>query len=153
DRFRVLTLAGHPGAVGCAVYSPDGKHIATGSRDYLKDTRLIKVWDAVTGKEVLSLERPGRRIPTLAWSPDSKRLVAGNEEPIIRVWDVETGKEVLTLEVHTNFVQPVAWSPDGKLIATGSGDGTVRLWDAVTGKERAVLRDQNQGPINCVAFS
>jgi len=41
------TLKGHSGSVLSAAYSPDGKHIVTGSAD-----KTVKVWDSQTGKEV-----------------------------------------------------------------------------------------------------
>jgi WD40 repeat protein len=43
----VCTLTGHSGWVESVAYSPDGKHIVSGSRD-----QTVKVWDAATGKEV-----------------------------------------------------------------------------------------------------
>ena len=41
------TLTGHSGDVTSVAYSPDGKHIVSGSRD---DT--VKIWDAQSGEEV-----------------------------------------------------------------------------------------------------
>ena len=41
------TLTGHSRLVTSVTYSPDGKHIASGSRD-----KTVKVWDAATGEEV-----------------------------------------------------------------------------------------------------
>ena len=41
------TLTGHSRAVYSAAYSPDGKHIVSGSYD-----STVKVWNAATGKEV-----------------------------------------------------------------------------------------------------
>jgi len=41
------TLTGHSNWVTSVAYSPDGKHIVSGS-----DDRTVKVWDAQTGKEV-----------------------------------------------------------------------------------------------------
>ena len=51
------TLTGHSRDVYSVAYSPDGKHIVTGSRD-----RTVKVWDSQTGKEVnvLFCHRPYR---------------------------------------------------------------------------------------------
>jgi len=41
------TLTGHSKTVASVAYSPDGKHIISGSFD-----RTVKVWNAATGKEV-----------------------------------------------------------------------------------------------------
>ena len=41
------TLTGHSMGVRPVAYSPDGKHIVSGSLD-----QTVKVWDAATGKEV-----------------------------------------------------------------------------------------------------
>ena len=47
-RFPGLwTLTGHSNRVTSVAYSPDGKHIASGSWD-----RTVKIWGARTGKEV-----------------------------------------------------------------------------------------------------
>ena len=49
------TLTGHSNYVTSVAYSPDGKHIVTGSED-----STVKVWDSQTGKEVsvLLCDRP-----------------------------------------------------------------------------------------------
>ena len=41
------TLTGHSDWVRSVAYSPDGKHIVSGS-----DDKTVKVWDSQTGKEV-----------------------------------------------------------------------------------------------------
>jgi len=41
------TLTGHSGDVNSVAYSPDGKHVLSGS-----DDKTVKIWDAQTGKEV-----------------------------------------------------------------------------------------------------
>ena len=47
-RFPGLcTLTGHSEGVFSVAYSPDGKHIVSGSEDF-----TVKVWDSQTGKEV-----------------------------------------------------------------------------------------------------
>ena len=53
----VCTLTGHSDYVRSVAYSPDGKHIVSGS-----DDRTVKVWDSQTGKEVnvLFCHRPYR---------------------------------------------------------------------------------------------
>ena len=41
------TLTGHSDWVRSVAYSPDGKHIVSGSKD-----KTVKIWDAATGQEV-----------------------------------------------------------------------------------------------------
>jgi WD40 repeat protein len=41
------TLRGHSSEVTSVAYSPDGKHIVSGSWD-----KTVKIWDAATGEKV-----------------------------------------------------------------------------------------------------
>ena len=49
------TLTGHSDLVRSVAYSPDGKHIVSGS-----DDKTVKIWDSSTGKvvRVLVCHRP-----------------------------------------------------------------------------------------------
>ncbi len=48
-----------------------------------------KVWDAATGKELLSLA--GRRgiVFSVAWSPDGKRLATGSVDKTVQVYAMD----------------------------------------------------------------
>jgi len=129
----LLTLSGgHTLSLVAAEYSPDGTRIATGGQD-----GIAKIWDAATGKELLTLQDtgPGNAVNGLAYSPDGTRVATANDDGTVKVWDTATGREVMTLTGHSNFVISVAFSPDGTRVAASSGDGTVIMWDAMTGKE------------------
>ena len=54
-------------------FSPDGKRIVTGSGD-----QTVKVWDADTGQEVLTLKGHTAQVTSVAFSPDGKRIVSGS---------------------------------------------------------------------------
>ena len=123
---EIQIFSGHADGVSAVAWSPDGKRIATGSDDG------VRVWDAVTGEELLSLER-GRGARSVAWSPDGKRIATGSDNGVW-VWDAVTGKELLSLECSRG-VKSVSWSPDGRRIVTSSTFDDLRVWDAVTGKE------------------
>ena len=68
---------------------------------------IVKVWDAQTGQESLTLKGHTGWVSSVAFSPDGKRLVSGSLDKTVKVWDAQTGQEILTLKGHTGPV--AAW--------------------------------------------
>ena len=128
---EIQIFSGRVDYVTAVAWSPDGKRIATGADDG------VRVLDAVTGVELLSLKR-SRLVWSVAWSPDGSRIATGSFGDV-RVWDAVTGKELLSLG-YGHLVESVAWSPDSRRIAAGYGVGDVRVLDAVTGVELLSLK-------------
>ena len=111
-------------------YSPNGRHIISGSEDC-----TIRIWDAETGAAVGNpLKGHTIAVQSVTYSPDGHHIISGSLDCTIRIWDAETGAAVLNpLEGHIDMVQSVAYSPDGRHIISGSSDRTIRIWDAETG--------------------
>jgi WD40 repeat protein/uncharacterized protein YjbI with pentapeptide repeats/Mrp family chromosome partitioning ATPase len=131
----------------CAAFSPDGQRIATGASD-----KTARIWDAATGKTILSLEGHEASVRSVAFSPDGQRITTGSSDKTARIWDAATGKTILSLEGHEASVRSVAFSPDGQRVATGASDKTARIWDAASGKLILSL-DGHKDAVSSVAFS
>src|SRR5436305_1707123 len=81
NRFR------HGGPVQVVAYSSDGKLLASTASD-----RVIRVWNAQTGKLIAQTEATPSVATALRFSPDNK-LIAYNDFPNdARAWDPSTCK-------------------------------------------------------------
>lgn len=87
--------------------------------------------DAVSAPEGLTLrstiEFDGRRIRSVAWHPDGRRLAVGYWDGRIIVWDAESATRLWERQAHRDIVHAVAWAPGGSLLASSSKDGTLQL--------------------------
>jgi RNA polymerase sigma factor (sigma-70 family) len=140
---------GHSTMVSSLAFSPDGKTVASGG-----DDTVIRLWNAITGKALLSTGPAHRfEVSTLAFAPDGRTLAsAGSQDHTLRLWDVATGKEKHPFAGHQHQVFSVAFSPDDKTVATAGWDASIRFWNAATGKQlRRLMEDQPAFP--SVVFS
>jgi WD40 repeat protein len=152
-----LVLAGHSDFIAGIVFSHDGKSVATASGD-----RCVKVWDAVTGKNTLTLQPHNVWVFAVLFSADDSQLVTGDiarvggtEDKFIgelKWWDSRTGKLIRTQHGHENGVLTLAYNPVRKQIASGSVDGSIIVWDPKTDK---VLRhiQGHRGDVFDLSFS
>jgi serine/threonine protein kinase/sugar lactone lactonase YvrE len=148
------TLRGHSVSVNCVCFSRDGRHLASASRD-----GTVKVWDAATGREVLSFNEH-TDVWSVSFSPDGGRLASasgafdpGKSVPgRVKVWDAARQQMVLSFTGHTNGVTSVCFSPDGQRLASASRDHTVKVWDAATGRELLSLQGHTD-PVTGLCFS
>ena len=89
----------------------------------------VQVWNANSGKVILTYRGHSSRVSSVAWSPNSTQIVSGSDDSTAQVWDAATGNTIFTYRGHSGEVN-VAWSPDGKHIASAGGDRTVQVWQA-----------------------
>jgi WD40 repeat protein len=141
------TFTGHEKSVTSVAFSPDGRHILSGSRDH-----TLKLWDVETGKLVRSWEGGQGPIYTVAFSPDGRQALSGGFEPVLRLWDVAYGTLVRSWEGMQGPTYSVAFSPDGRQALSGGYDKSVWLWDLAGGKEGRAW-SSHQEPVASVAFS
>lgn len=120
----------HHGAVCAVAFSPDGKQLASGSRDGLLVVRSVP-----DGRTFLALPKPGTprggaEIPlmaaVMARSADAAKFLlaagVGPDELRMRARPSKLGE-----------ITSLAWSPDGTLLATAGLGSYVRLWSVPAG--------------------
>ena len=144
------TFEGHKGAVWGAALNAPATRAATASGDF-----SAKVWDALTGDELLDLKH--RHIVRCCdWSPDSSTLVTGGKEAKLRLFDLhqpESDPAMLLGHESGKAIKVVRYLPDpsGKMLLSGGDDNTLRLWDVRTQAEAKQLAFS--GTVNSVELS
>ncbi|MGE0023758.1 MAG: hypothetical protein AB7S70_09035, partial [Hyphomicrobium sp.] len=149
----LATIAGHKTFVRSAVFSPDGRMIATAA-----DDAVAKVWEVTAQREVASSDAtpgqsqgPGVESKELArfeghmgavWSAtfsrDGKQLVTSSADFTARVWRVESGETLPKLSHPSASLWTIAFSKDGTKVVTSGSDGKARIWDSET---RTLVRE------------
>jgi hypothetical protein len=138
-------LTGHTWGVRSVSFSPDGRLLASSSRD-----NTVRLWTVET-RAALGKALTGHMdyVTSVSFSPDGRLLASSSDDGTVRLWTVETGAALgEALTEHTGDVTSVSFSPDGRLLASSSRDNTVRLWtvetraalgEALTGHRDSVL--------------
>ncbi|HEX6817183.1 MAG TPA: WD40 repeat domain-containing protein [Ktedonobacterales bacterium] len=134
---KLLTYSGHAAPVWSVAWSPDGTKIASGTgsagtKGPNRTGNSVKVWDATTGKTLLTYtgHGGGHQVYALAWLSDTQ-IASGGDDGAIRVWDATTGHTALIYTGHTDVIWQIAWSPRSQEIASTSQDGTAQVWRPV----------------------
>ena len=121
-----ITCQGHSLILSSVCFSPDGRHVASGSWD-----NTIRVWNSQNGLPALEpLEGHSSAVFSVRYSHDGTRIVSGSGDRTVCIWDSSNGSLLFTLEGHSSSVFSVACSHNGLHIISGDDEGTVRAWDA-----------------------
>jgi hypothetical protein len=136
--------------------SPDARLLAARLKQALRpperseqqrEAEGIRVWEAATGKEVVTL--PTGPVDFLSLTPDTRKIITVDGRSL-RIWDLATGKELHRRDfpeefaASFQFVRGLYLSPDGRRATTALADGTLLVWE-IPAVSRALAVD-TKGP-------
>jgi WD40 repeat protein/serine/threonine protein kinase len=107
------TVVQHPWRVYSMSFSPDGRHLASGS--WVGDVSIVEV---NTGKPVVApLYGHGSGIHGNSFSSDGATLISGGDDSTVRFWNVATGREMLVFfNAYNQLARLPFLSSSGQLI-------------------------------------
>merc|ERR1711935_1074603 len=131
--FKILRAHILP-LTNCA-FNKSGDRFITGSYD-----RTCKVWNTLTGEELLTLEGHKNVVYAIAFNnPFGDKIVTGSFDKTAKLWSADTGELLHTLKGHSTEIVCLSFDPHGQVVATGSMDSTAKLWDVQRGVELCSL--------------
>jgi WD40 repeat protein len=143
----------HTGAITSLAFSPNGRTLATASKDY-----SIRLWDFVARQHVATLHGHLNEVWTLAFSPDGQTLFSGTKQGEVKLWPTRTQDPADAL---AGLKQPLAFSKDSRVLAGFTHSNSVVLMALATGtiEHQFVLERPQRSrfrfprPIPALAFS
>ena len=88
----------------------------------------LNAQDVTKFKCLKTLEGHIEAVWSVAYSPDSTKIISGSGDETIKIWDANTGECLKTLEGHLDYVYSVTFGPDGTKIISCSYDETIKIW-------------------------
>ncbi|MEV0648899.1 pentapeptide repeat-containing protein [Phytomonospora sp. NPDC050363] len=122
DKAEGATAA-RPDWIRTASWSPDGRHIVSGS-----EGGELRIWSLDSGGTIRKRYQHPQAILSADWSGDGTKLATGSNDGVIALWQHTLKPEPSW--TGGAWVRAVRWSPDGSLLASGSDDEYVHVWVA-----------------------
>lgn len=111
-----------------AVYSPDGKYLASGNN-------RLNIFDLANKKMIANTAGHKSRITGMDWSAAAKQIATASGDGTIRIWN-EKGDSMNMIRVNGGTPYTVSFTPDGKTIVAGLMNGKVKMYNTANWQEK-----------------
>ena len=120
----------HATSVDQIVFRPRTREIATVGGD-----GAVRLWAMTAGTPGYEVQAPrefkpeSRRVRTIAFTPDGKRMLAGLFTGVVADWDVDSGRRMPDSEKRRGWVTAIAVATDGQTVVAAWDTGMARVWN------------------------
>eukprot|EP00300_Choanocystis_sp_HF-7_P025722 c27858_g1_i1.p2 GENE.c27858_g1_i1~~c27858_g1_i1.p2 ORF type:complete len:191 (+),score=35.42 c27858_g1_i1:733-1305(+) len=125
----VLDLQEHNSEVKAAAISPDQAWVVSGDV-----SGVLMLWTVADGAVERELDSGGEAVTAVAFTPDSRRVIAASADGALRVLELRGGTVFETAvgeAVHCVLT-------DGRVLLAGTQSGRLRGWELESGSELAL---------------
>jgi WD40 repeat protein len=125
----------HTGNVQSAIFSPDGKLIASTCSE---TDEVVWLWNVATGRLVRRIQLDGDTL-VHGFIPDGKALLL-EVGGVLALHDIVTGRQLRRFPKTKTNLRGVSLARDGKCLAYAADEPIVHVCDPVSGRERRQLK-------------
>jgi WD40 repeat protein len=137
-RLELCICVGHTDRVTSCSVSPNGKFVASGSKD-----ACVMIWNAIMSDEMITLRSKGLEVAiapifrldghtgginSVKFAVDSIRVASGSDDGSIRLWDFSGGSTPVP-SGHSDVVSGVTAVVRGECGCSVSINGQLKYWD------------------------
>ena len=105
----------HQTNTNCAVFGPDGRFVAIGSRD-----KTLRLWDTSTRGWYGTPMKHDGEVVCVAFHPDGSMIATGSQKGIARVWDTNSCQSIGPPLIREEPIETIAFSGDGRNLVAGT---------------------------------
>lgn len=130
DSHAGKVLATAPDSLLAVTLNSDGDRLAVAGTD-----NTIRIYEAPSGRQLLTIEQHADWVMGLAFSPDGQWLGSASRDKTARIFSVQSGELESTYVGHNDAVLAIAFGPDTNRVCSAGRDKSIHLWDLKEAKK------------------